>query len=143
MIDARLVLSAMTLALGMVATDARAWLKFCNRTAQPVNVAIAVGEKEPAGTGARPGVTVEGWWRVAAGRCSSVSGVDAAGSSIYYHAHTGTRTWAGPSRLCVRSRHFNRGQQFLDKAISCAGEWRAIGFRRTDPSGRNHTVNLT
>jgi uncharacterized membrane protein len=143
--SARPPLGAVALALSALATNAHAWLKLCNKTDQTVNVAIAIGEKDAAdaSTEALPVVTVEGWWKVAPGQCSQVSGVDAAGHWVYYHAHAGSRAWEGTSRLCVRSLRFNGSQHFLDSNESCRGEWRAIGFRRTDAATRNHTVNLT
>jgi hypothetical protein len=51
--------------------------------------------------------------------------------------------WEGNSRLCIRSRAFTSGQQFLHKNDGCKGDHRPVGVLRIDASKKNYTMNLT
>lgn len=93
------------LAVLLFAGSAQAQLTLCNRTAQPVQVAVTEDDID------EDWIEVRGWTAIAAGRCAKVSD-----SFLYNHAFfafqpaTG-RTWEddveGP-RLCVRmGRNFN------------------------------------
>jgi uncharacterized membrane protein len=136
---------ASLLGLAAITFDADAALSFCNKTGNPVTVAIAVGQKDGPGTstGGHLGVTVEGWWKFKPGECGQVSDANAGASWLYYHAHSSEGAWEGDSRLCVRSRVFTSDQQFLHQGGNCRGDYRAVGFRRIDASKKHYTMNLT
>ena len=93
----RLLLVALTVSL--FASTARAELVLCNRTAQPVFVAVAEDEVD------EDEIVVHGWTAVDPGRCSKIADNFLYDYAFFAYQPASGRTWGdsrrGP-RLCVR-----------------------------------------
>src|SRR5215467_7786811 len=98
------MLSAAMLSAALVnAPAALAWVQVCNGRSDTVMTAVALGDKGASGTSqSHPGVTVEGWWKLAPGACATVSEADASQNWLYFHATSKSGRLEGKSRLCVR-----------------------------------------
>jgi uncharacterized membrane protein len=142
----------LALALGTVlfaatcAAPATAWadLRFCNRSASNVDLAIAYVEKDAPGTTTNQhrGVTLEGWWTLSPGECTKVSSIDAANHWVYYYADSSGGKWQGTSLLCVPSSAHTSSDRFRQQGESCPQSRRLRGFRRLDANTRTYTMNL-
>ncbi len=124
--------------------DAWAELRFCNRTGANISVAIAYVPKDAPGTTTNQhrGVTLEGWWTFTPGECAKVSDLHAGQHWVYYHAHSQASTWGTQARLCVPSRPFTSGGQFLRAGEGCGAGAVLRGFNRIDTDARTFTMTL-
>ncbi len=133
--------------LALSAFDGKAWasLKFCNRTAEKVSVAIAYVQKDAEGTTTNQhlGVTVQGWWGVEPNQCKNVRNIHVGNHWTYFYAHnTSGSVWEGNARLCVPSSSFTIGSQFRRPGDACEGSSRLVGFQRLDTQAKNFTMTL-
>src|SRR5262245_44547018 len=125
-------------------TEAWAELRFCNHTGANISVAIAYVPKDAPGTTTNQhrGVTMEGWWIFTPGECAQVSGIHVGQHWVYYHAHSSAGTWEGQALLCVPTRRFTSGGQFLRAGDACPAGANLKGFRRIDSGAATFTMNL-
>jgi uncharacterized membrane protein len=125
--------------------EANANVRFCNNTGSRTTIAIAYVEKDAPGTSTNGhrGITVEGWWNIEPNECKVVSSIEAGNYWVYFYAHSSDSTWAGRSFLCVASRRFQSGTQFMREGDQCQTGYRLQGFRRIETAAKNHTHNLT
>ena len=139
------VFPVIVLILFLFQNDIKANVRFCNKTGTTATVAIAYAEKDEPGTSTNGhrGVTVSGWWNIEPNECKVVSDIDAGNYWVYYYAHSSGGTWEGGSLLCVASRRFQTGTQFMRQNDQCPAGYRLQGFRRMATAATNHTHNLT
>jgi len=138
------LMQALLASMGLLSTPAIAWIEICNGRGDSATAAIAVAPKDPPGTstGGHASASVEGWWKLAAGECATVSQANASQNWLYFHAHGKAGTLEGTARLCVRRKAFTSHQQFLMKGETCSGDWEEAGFVRRESSAKNFKFTI-
>lgn len=134
----RFIVACLLASSSMFATEvseAANW-QICNRTAEPMWVAIAY---DP-GNGRH---ISEGWWKLnACGGCADLGSYNL--RNVWYHAHNrnSSRVVAGDDLFCT-----NSPEAFtIDNQAVChlrPGEWDTKGFRSVILRGENFTSNIT
>lgn len=142
--DFVVVLRMALVALGLgLSTTVFAWVEVCNGRSETVMAAVALADRGPANTSqSHPGVSVEGWWRIAPGKCAVASEGDARESWLYFHARSSGGRFDGEPRLCVRNKPFTSRQQFLRRDEHCRGEWSDASFVRRESSEKNYRFTV-
>jgi uncharacterized membrane protein len=128
--------------------NARAMLVVCDRSPQPVSVALAVesASTNPAGP---PPTRSQGWWQIDASACIRLIDTDLDPTQRYFvYAKSAQITWAGvqskkstDAQFCVnRNDAFN----YVDRtaALCDQADDQMLWFVDEKVSGPNWTVNL-
>lgn len=129
-----LVLTLLVLPLLLVATPARADLRVCNQTRNPINIAL--------GYRAQSGWQSEGWWLAGSNECASVFLGDLNSRFYYLFAadDVGGGAWDGNVFMCTRDDAFT-----ISGVEDClARGYERTGFFEVDTKSRTDwTVQLT
>lgn len=135
----RNVLLTVTLLVALLlATDAHAWFKFCNKTS--VTIWVTFQWSSP-GCSDGSGWETRGWWKLDPGQTKTVFGQDlqSVGAYYYYYAEASDGSvWGGPFDTCVPYSVF-------DWCLNtcCTPTCRTVGFREKYIGGNNNfTINL-
>ncbi len=125
------------MALALVAAEARADLKLCNRMSFVLDAAIAIEDRGQA--------SVRGWFRVDPGQCRVTLQGPLPAGDLYLHARTpqlygpSPLPTRGDTEFCIATDNFSSSQ-----ARSCRGTQRPAIFTSVKPSeaDQGHVVTL-
>jgi len=120
--------------LSGLSLPAKADLTVCNRTADPLTVAVAY--VNPSG-----GFISEGWWTLpACGGCKFVlsSSETTDPHNVFVHAHGGGLRWEGTSHFCTAKKAFT----IVGNRNCEARGFKETSFMHVTSESGSHTTNL-
>jgi Protein of unknown function (DUF1036) len=144
--------------------SAHAWMKFCNKKNEVVQIAYSryrnyvAGGDELTSEDSHPVYTyaVKGWYTVNPGDCVTVSDLSATRDAApgqkgyfsvnhYYHMRTANRnTSSGKDTLCIKDgSQFETKTTVFESKVKCLAGFYPVPFKKISPTKNNYTLNLT